>query len=276
VTQSHAKRPGAPGPLLQLLEYRAWFEAGASLALLPLWRLAPRGDGHPVLVLPGLGAGDESTAIMRTFLSSLGYAVSPWGLGVNFGLRPGVLDSVRELLRGLAEQHGRKVSLVGWSLGGIIARELAKEMPEITRLVISMGSPFTGHPRDTNAWRLYEWMSGHKIGSDDLHEPLRTTPPVPTTSIWSRTDGVVSWHCSVERTHKHAENIVVDASHFGIGMHPLALYAVADRLAQPEGQWRHFKREGWKALAYADPQRHISTIKEHTPRRAAEPATQGK
>lgn len=257
MTQStRHKRARAPGPLLQLLEYRAWFEAGASLALLPAWRFAPKGDGHPVLVLPGLGAGDESTAILRVFLSSLGYSVSPWGLGVNLGLRDGLMDQIRALLVRLAADHERTVSLVGWSLGGIIARELAKEMPDKVRLVISLGSPFTGHPRDTNAWRLYEWMSGHKIGAADLHEPLRTTPPVPTTSIWSRSDGVVSWHCSVERTTRHSENIVVDASHFGIGMHPLVLYAIADRLALPEGQWRPFHREGLRALLYGDPERH--------------------
>jgi hypothetical protein len=121
-----------------------------------------------------------------------------------------------------------------------------------------MGSPFTGHPRDTNAWRFYEWMSGHKIGASDLYEPLRTTPPVPTTSIWSLTDGVVSWHCSIERGHGQTENIVVDASHFGIGMHPLALYAIADRLAQPEDAWRPFQRSGWKAVAYLDPSRLLA------------------
>lgn len=251
----HAKRPRAPSALLQLLEGRAWFEAGASIALMPFWQLAPAGDGHPVLVIPGLAAGDESTAIMRTFLSGLGYTVSPWGQGTNFGLRPGVLDGVRATLTTLHQTHQRKVSLVGWSLGGIYARELAKEFPDAVRLVISLGSPFTGHPRETHAFHLYEWMSGHKIGAPDLHEPLRTTPPVPTTSIWSRTDGVVSYRCSIEHSHKQAENIEVDASHFGIGAHPLALYAVADRLAQPEGQWSPFKREGWKKLAYGDPHR---------------------
>ena len=253
---SHAtKRQRAPGVWLQLLEGRAWFEAGASLALLPFWRLAPKGDGHPVLVLPGLGAGDESTTILRTFLAGLGYAVSAWGQGVNFGLRPGVLDGVRSTLGRLHEQHGRKVSLIGWSLGGIYARELAKEFPEAVRLVISLGTPFTGHPRETNAFHLYEFMSGHRIGAPEVHEPLRAAPPVPTTSIWSRTDGVVSWRCSVERSHGMTENIEVDASHFGIGAHPLVLYAIADRLAQPEGEWVPFQREGWRRLAYADPHR---------------------
>ena len=250
MTRSRAYPPRAPGPLLQLLETRAWFEAGASLALLPLWRLAPRGDGHPVLVLPGLAAGDESTAILRAFLRNLGYEARPWGQGRNLGFRRGVLAALRGRLVQLAADHRRKVSLIGWSLGGIFARELAKEEPGAVRQVITLASPFTGHPRATNAFRLYEWMSGHRIGAPEVHEPLREPPPVPTTSIWSRTDGVVSWRCSVERAQPLAENIAIDASHFGIGAHPLALYAIADRLAQPEGQWQPFRRDGWKALAY--------------------------
>jgi hypothetical protein len=246
------RRYRAPGPLLQLLELRAGLEAGASLALLPLWPLAPRGDGHPVLVIPGLAATDDSTTILRLFLASLGHRPVPWGRGRNLGIRPGVLPGLRDLVRHLRDHHGRKVSVIGWSLGGIIARELAKEEPGAVRLVITLASPFTGHPRATNAFRLYEFMSGHRIGAPDLHEPLRFSPPVPTTSIWSRTDGVVSWRCSVEKPGAQVENIEVDASHLGMGAHPLVLYAIADRLAQPEGGWKPFARTGWRALAYGD------------------------
>jgi pimeloyl-ACP methyl ester carboxylesterase len=246
------RRYRAPGPLLQLLELRAGLEAGASLALLPLWSLAARGDGHPVLVIPGLAAGDESTTILRLFLASKGFRPVPWGRGRNLGLRPGVLPGLRELLVGLHAHHGRKVSLIGWSLGGIMARELAKEEPEAVRQVITLASPFTGHPRATNAFRLYEFMSGHRIAAPEIHEPLRFSPPVPTTSIWSRTDGVVSWRCSVEKPNDQVENIEVDASHLGMGAHPLVLYAIADRLAQPEGHWAPFSRRGWRAYAYGD------------------------
>jgi pimeloyl-ACP methyl ester carboxylesterase len=248
----HAPRAQPPGPLLQLLETRAWFEAGASLALLPVWRLAPHGDGHPVLVLPGLGASDDSTRILRGFLRSLGYAAIGWRQGRNFGFRHGVLASARARLVRLAEDERRKVSLIGWSLGGIFARELAKEVPDRVRQVITLASPFTGHPRATNAFRLYEWMSGHRIGAPEVHEPLREPPRVPTTSIWSRSDGVVSWRCSVERARPFVENIEINASHFGIGAHPLALYAIADRLAQPEDDWRPFHRDGWRALVYGE------------------------
>jgi hypothetical protein len=241
-----------PGPFLQLLETRAWLEAGASLALMPVWRLALRGDGHPVLVLPGLAASDESTRILRGFLRSRGFAVTGWKQGRNLGFRREVLTAVRGRLVQLAEQHRRKVSIVGWSLGGIFARELAKAVPDAVRQVITLASPFTGHPRATNAFRLYEWISGHRVGEPEIHEPLRNPPPVPTTSIWSRTDGIVSWRCSVERERPLTENIEINASHFGIGAHPLALYAIADRLAQPEGEWRPFQREGWRALAYGE------------------------
>jgi len=244
---------------LQLLEGRAWFEAGASLALMPLWQLAPRGDGHPVLVLPGLVASDRSTAIMRGFLGRLGYAVSPWGLGINCGPRPGVVDGMRRKIEQLAAAHGRKVSLVGWSLGGIYARELAKQLPASVRLVISMASPFTGNPRASNAVRLYELVSGNRVGASAFHDTLRASPPVPTTSIWSRSDGVVSWHCSVERPQPFVENIEIRASHLGIGNHPLALFAVADRLAQPEHAWTPFQRAGWKKLVYGDPDRARAT-----------------
>ena len=209
---AHPERqhPPAPGLLLQLLEVRAIWEHYATLAMLPVWAMAPKGDGHPVLVLPGLAAGDASTALLRRFLRSRGYAASGWGQGLNLGLREGILERAHEKLRELYAQHGRSVSVIGWSLGGLYARELAKHSPEMVRLCISMGSPFTGHPRETNAWRLYEFVSGHSIDWHDFHAPLRAAPPTPTTSIWSPTDGVVAWRCSVETRRILAENIVVD------------------------------------------------------------------
>ena len=120
----------------------------------------------------------------------------------------------------LRKRHRKKVSLVGWSLGGLYARELAKLAPKDVRLVITLGTPFTGHPKATNAWRLYELVAGHKIGAPEIHEPLRAPPPVPTTSIYSRTDGIVAWQCCVEKEGPRAENIEVEASHFGHGIEP--------------------------------------------------------
>jgi len=264
---AHPSRLGeaAPGLLLQLLEVRALWEHYAALALRPAWGAAPRGDGHPVLVLPGLAAGDASTALMRRFLRSRGYAAAGWRQGLNLGLREGVMDRAHDKLRELHAANGRKVSLIGWSLGGLYARELAKLSPEFVRLVITLGSPFTGHPRDTNAWRLYELASGHRIDSHDFHGPMRAPPPVPTTSIWSPTDGVVAWQCSVETRREMAENIVVESSHLGLGAHPASLYAIADRLAQPEGHWEPFHRDGWRRLVYSDPHGKRVRRESHAP-----------
>ncbi len=253
----------APGLFLQLLEARAFLEHYAALALRPAWGAAARGDGHPVLVLPGLTAGDSSTLLLRRFMRSRGYAASGWGQGLNLGLRQGVMERAHDRLRELYAEHGRTVSLIGWSLGGLYARELAKLSPEFVRLVITLGSPFTGHPRDTNAWRLYEFASGHRIDSHDFHGPLRAAPPVPTTSIWSPTDGVVSWRCSVETRRELAENIVVASSHLGLGAHPATLYAIADRLAEPEGHWEPFHRDGWRRLVYCDPHKRRAKHESH-------------
>jgi pimeloyl-ACP methyl ester carboxylesterase len=248
----------APGWFLMALEGRAPWELGASLLATPLLKTAPKGDGHPVMVFPGLAAGDFTTLVLRHFLSDRGYAVYAWELGLNFGPRPGVLEACAERVKQLHAEHGRKVSLVGWSLGGVYAREIAKMTSDDVRLVISLGAPFSGPPKANNAWRLYELTSGQRLDDDERIAELKKTPPVPTTSIFSRTDGVVAWQCSTEQESASSENIEVHASHLGMGMNPTALYAVADRLALPEGKWQRFDRNGHsgiKKLLYLDPQR---------------------
>jgi len=247
-----------PSKLLLLVEEgRAIHEFGAFLACLPLLRLAPDGDGHSVLVLPGLIASDRSTGPLRTFLSSHGYAVHGWRQGHNLGPRDGVADGMIEQLQEIAQQSGRKVSLIGWSLGGVYARQLAKICPEAVRAVITLGSPFAAGPRSTNAWRIYELASGKRADdrSDDFGRALADPPPVPATAIFSRTDGVCAWRACIERPSALAENIEVHGSHCGLGHHPAVVYAIADRLAQPEGAWRPFHRNGWRSAVFPDPAR---------------------
>jgi pimeloyl-ACP methyl ester carboxylesterase len=246
-----------PSKRLLLLEGRAIHELGAFLASVPLLSLASRGDGHPVLVFPGLVASDVSTRPLRAFLSNQGYAVSGWGQGRNYGLRDGVADGMVSLLGDLAQRSGRKVSLIGWSLGGVYARQLAKLRPDDVRAVITLGSPFAGHPRSTNAWRVYEFASGKRAGDGepDFGGALAEPPPVPTTAIFSRSDGICAWRGCIERPGALTENIEVRGSHCGLGHNPAAVYAVADRLAQPEGQWTKFHRNGWRTLLYPDPAR---------------------
>ena len=162
-----------------------------------------------------------------------------------------------ELLKTLHDNSGQKVSVIGWSLGGVYARLLASSYAPMIRNVITLGSPFSGSPRATNAWRVYEGVSGQSSHDPRRMKFVQPTPPVPTTSIFSRTDGVVAWRCSIEKTGPQSENIEVVASHLGLGAHPAVLYAVADRLAQPEGQWKPFNRGLLGPLLYPDPDRDM-------------------
>jgi pimeloyl-ACP methyl ester carboxylesterase len=207
----------APRSVRLALEGRALWEAGALMPALPLLALAPRGDGHPVLVLPGWLASDRSTLILRGFLRGLGYRAHGWNLDRNEGPTPETREGLTRRLSEIKQRYGRAVSLIGWSLGGIYARELARRFPSDVRQVITLASPFR-----------------------DLRERFRTPMPVPTTAIYSRTDGVVSWRRCIDDEGPRRENIEVDSSHIGMGHHPRVLLIIADRLAQPEGGWRPF------------------------------------
>jgi pimeloyl-ACP methyl ester carboxylesterase len=240
----------APNAWLMLLEARAPWEFAALLASAPWLRRLPRGDGHPVIVFPGLGANDTTTEPLRRFLDHLGYVIHPWGQGFNFGPRQGVLEKCNADLQALFKRYQQPVSLVGWSLGGIYARELAKALPEQTRCVITLGTPFTGHPRATNAWRFFELMNGRHSHDPELLAQIRQPPSLPTTSIYSRSDGIVSWRCSVMEPGPLSENIEVRGSHLGMGLNPLALYAVADRLAQQPASWKPFEPHGARRWFY--------------------------
>ena len=252
-----------PGLSLLVLELRAPWEFGAVLPAWPVLQRAPLGDGHTVIVFPGLTAGDATTVPLRRYLESRNYATQGWGQGLNLGPREGVLENAKRQLQQACDGSGRQVSLVGWSLGGIYARELAKEMPGMVRCVVTLGTPFAGPHTSTNAWRIYQLASGRDIERETENYNLPEAPPVPTTSIYSRTDGVVAWRGSIQapaRHNPHTENIEVMASHFGIGLNPSAWWAVADRLGQPHGpgaRWQPFRRPSLPGLRliYPDPER---------------------
>lgn len=253
-TATHRKI-APPSRLLMLAEVRAFWETGASVAMWPLLQLTPRGDGHPVLVLPGLAASDASTSLLRRYLKGRGHNVHGWGLGRNLGPRQGIEQGMVDLMNKLADKSGQKVSVVGWSLGGVYARMLASAHPHLVRNTITLGSPFSGSARATNAWRIYEGVSGQSSEDPARMKHVQPTPPVPTTSIYSRSDGIVAWQCSVEKDSHQSENIEVIASHMGLGAHPAVLYALADRLAQPEGGWKPFNRPRLGPLIYPNPSR---------------------
>lgn len=242
-----------PGLGLLLAEARAVFELNASVLLSPLLMRAPRGDGHPVLALPGFLASDLSMMPLRRYLAELGYDAHAWRMGRNIGGVSRLSGALLDRLGSIHAEAGRKVSLVGWSLGGVYARHLALEAPDKVRYVVTLGSPFADDIRATNATSLYEALSGENIDEQsELREAIAGELPVPATSIYSKSDGMVNWRTSVLRASASAENIEVRfASHVGLAVNPAALWAVADRLAQPEGRFAPFDRGGPFALAYA-------------------------
>ncbi len=251
-----SERLRAPGLVLLLAEARGIFEFNFSLLLSPLLMRAPRGDGHPVLMLPGFLASDLSMAPMRRYLRELGYDSYAWEMGRNTRGISRMRLALRDRLAGIHAATGRKVSIVGWSLGGVYARDLALQAPDMVRSVVTLGSPFTNDVRATNATRLYELLSGEAADDNPvLRAAIAGDLPVPATSIYSRTDGIVNWRTCLLRPSNTAENIEVHlASHIGLGVNPAALWAVADRLAQPEGEFKQFDRSGPFAIAYAPPE----------------------
>jgi pimeloyl-ACP methyl ester carboxylesterase len=237
-------RSRRPGPIRLALEWRAPAEAGATLLLWPWLRRAPQGDGHSVLVLPGLGASDLSTTLLRRYLRGQGFDAQAWRLGLNFGPRDGVFEALQARLRSLQQGSQRRVSLVGWSLGGVFARELAKREPEAVRQVITLGSPMPGHNHASNARRFYEFAAGRRAYPPELmarlHEPVPAH--IPSTSVYSWTDGIVHWRASLQAEGERRQNIRVAASHCGMGANPWVLRLLAERLSQPEDHWQAHPR----------------------------------
>lgn len=246
-------RQGGPSPVptadsappslwLLALETRAIAEFAALGLLHRALLSAPRGDGHPVMLIPGLMSSDWATAPMRSFLNRLGYNAHGWGLGTNRGPRADLETVLLDRVARLAEAQERRVTLIGTSLGGIYARQIAKVRPDLIRSVITLGSPFGQSPKTTRAWRLYEYVSGHSIDSRDAHlgGALGTPPPVPTTAVYSRSDGICAWQGCTEKKGRIAESVRVFGSHIGLPHNPFVFHVVADRLAQKEGEFRHF------------------------------------
>ncbi|MFO1348378.1 MAG: esterase [Pseudomonadales bacterium] len=235
-----------------LLELRAPVEALSLLPTLPLLRkIAPRGDGQPVLILPGFLATDSSTYVMRRYLKRQGFNAYGWDLGRNAGLRHSTYLKLEQRVIEMYGQHQEKISLIGWSLGGIYARLLAHRLPEYVRQVITLGAPFNlAQPKSTSdvgdvsssLLKIYERLNPN-ASQDALFqgEPIwEIAPPVPSTSIYSEGDGIAAWRSCVDLTDESTENLRVMGSHAGMTHNPMIYYAVSDRLSQAHDRWQRF------------------------------------
>ncbi len=223
---------------------RALIEFGTSVPYRFFKQVNSRGDGHPVLVLPGFMASDFSTSPLRSYLDKIGYKTHKWGMGRNYGDEI-YLDLLIEKIEDIFLSCRNKVSIIGWSLGGVFAREIAKNRPEIVRQVVTLGSPFGGLTEPNNAQWMYNIITGGRGTEDidfDLLSNLSAPAPVPTTAIYTKEDGVVSWKvCMETRETDIHQNIQVRGSHIGLGVNPFVLEIITNRLQYRAENWVHYK-----------------------------------
>ncbi len=234
------------------MELRAPIEALALIPALPLLRMAPHGNGQPILVLPGFLATDNSTYVLRRYLKRQNFNAYGWDMGRNPGLRDDLYQQLEQRVIELYGQHQEKISLVGWSLGGIYARVLAHRVPDYVRQIVTLGAPFNlAHPKSASEvevsgpiLKLYERLNPN-LATDDLlnGDPVwERPPPVPSTSIYSESDGIAAWRYCIDPIKTHTENLRVSGSHTGMTHNPIIFYALADRLSQGENRWSPFDK----------------------------------
>ena len=226
--------------------HRALFEWGTYYPYKFLSSKCDTADGHPVLVLPGFMASDLSTGPLRNFLSKLGYIPYGWGLGRNTANELH-LDLLIEKIEDIFLSHRTKVSIIGWSLGGVFAREIAKRKPNLVRQIITLGSPFGGVVQPNNALWLYEMLTDGR-GTEDVNDELLlqvpVPAPVPTTAIFSKEDGIVSWKVCMEEVEDEIhQNIQVRGSHLGLGVNPVVLEIIMDRLQYQQENWKKYEEK---------------------------------
>ncbi len=223
---------------------RAITELGMSIPYRKFFARKDQGDGHPVMTLPGFMASESSTSPIRNYIDQLGYTPYTWNLGRNTA-KVKFLKLLVHRIEEIYEIHEEPVSLIGWSLGGVFARQIAKAKPGMVRQVITMGSPFRGIHQPNNVAWVYNLVSGGKRIKDldpILFENIPLPAPVPTTAIFTKEDGIVPWElCMEEEETEIHQNIQVRGSHLGLGVNPTVFDIIADRLLYSEEDWEHFR-----------------------------------
>lgn len=239
----------SPSPFNVLMESRSLFELGQFFQSLSHISTLPSGDNHPVIVIPGFLTDDKYTSLMRWFLKKKNYDVRPWHQGVNLSFKLRYIQNLQKQIYQINNNTGKKVSLVGWSLGGMYARYASHTMPEYIRQVITLGTPFSRQMNSTLVTRFFELINRQKFSDfhPDIINKIIQPLPVASTSIYSKLDGVIAWECSICPTpHNNHEHIEIDSSHTGLTHNPASLYAIADRLALSENDWQPFENSGIK------------------------------
>lgn len=248
--------PRPPAKIYTALETRSALDTANWNASKRLLDKLPKGDGHPVLVLPGFTAADGSTLQLRALLRRLGYRTYGWKLGNNLGPTPQIVRGLEKRLREINEKEGQPVSIVGWSLGGIYARDLSRRHPEYVRQVITLGSPIRMNPGDPSAarrlWDTLEPLHDREANGR-MAEPEDTPLPVPSTAVYTRSDGVVHWRLCLEEKGPMSESVEVFGSHCGLGFNPSVAIVVADRLATEPDNWKRFRAPVWAMAAFPRP-----------------------
>lgn len=281
---------GSPRPLDSLLEARALLEIALLPASLPLLMNAPRGDGHPVLLLPGFLAGESTLIALKLFLKSKGYDVYTWGLGRNVGFRSKHANALPQKIRYLHHVTGRKVSLVGWSLGGVFSFYGAESTHDCVRSIITLGSPVsvdTAGSQSPSAMKALYRLVSHRLGaSAHMMQPRakamreRRRLPIPTSCLYSLSDGVVPpQEATIDGDPALHENIQIPGSHIGLGFNGIVLSIVANRLAQPELDWKPFEPQGllgrvWRMTVDAPPENAPSPPASISPRKKSHATTE--
>jgi pimeloyl-ACP methyl ester carboxylesterase len=257
---SDAAYAGPPPAVLTALEApRALAEYVGFAAIAGLLAACKKGGGRPVLVLPGLLAGDSSTSALRRLLRLAGYSPYGWGLGTNVGPTKRIVGGMDALLGEITDRHREPVSVIGWSLGGMFGYDLSCRHRGAVDRLITLGSPlYLADARQSRGSRFYDgYASAHlaDYSLDSWRKPAGLA--VPATSIFSKTDGIVRWQTCLHPPGPLAENIEVYGSHCGLGFHPAAAYAILDRLAAPGDPWLKFVPPAWLAIHF--PAQHIRT-----------------
>lgn len=197
--------------------------------------IAPSANPQVVMLLPGFGAHPMRMRYLARQLETAGHITKRWGLGFNWGPTEEAFDAVEARLLQLYARHGRKVVLVGWSLGGLYAREIAKRQPQAVAKVVTMGSPFSGSPRANNVWRAYQFITGHSVDAPPVAAELRVKPPVETVALWSANDGVIAPRCAAGRPGERDRAVPLRCTHMGFTYDPQVIETVLAELETTRG-----------------------------------------